>query len=50
MSKESAKLWQGFAAGMAAGLFIAQSSFSQRRTPNAGACQLILREEDGQIH
>jgi len=50
MSKVSAKLWLGFAAGMPAGLLIARSSFSERRMPNAGACQLILCEEDGQIH
>ena len=49
MSKESAKLWLGFAAGMAAGLLIARSSFSERRMPNAEAWQQNLSEEDGQI-
>lgn len=49
MSKETPKLFFGFAAGMAAGVLLARSFISKRRMPNASSWQKILDESYGQI-
>lgn len=49
MSKETPKLFFGFAAGMAAGLLLARAFTGKRGMPNAKSWQKILDEEYGQI-